>query len=237
MSQTAVLILILALILFAGILGWAGWLYRTRTGVHVVDSVYQSSDFPTPEFLGELDGRAGIPNDVTGVPFPTPAMDGIYESGEEQRAALESERVQEVKILQVRKRVLEQRAKELRHRPTDQNSSSDYRVKRQLELVEENLAAREAVVNASSRDHAARLNSIDAATKSQADRYWGANLRVRSRSLSGDLPHLELDTLIVPEPRDWRAARDWLVTRLPVETADVPAGDGRSPRGAGPQES
>jgi hypothetical protein len=225
MSQITVIIL--ALILVSGVVAWVGWFYIHRNIV-VVDS-------PTPEILGELDGRAGIPNDVTAVPFPTPAMDGLYESGEQQRAALESHHVQQIKILQIRKRVLEQRAEELRGRSTEQNSSPEIaKLNRQLGLVEENLAARDAAVKASSEDHAARLDSLDAATKSQADRYWSANLRIRNRSTSDDLPHLDLDTLIVPEPSEWRAARDWRGTGLPVGTAGRDGGPPVTPPTGGP---
>jgi hypothetical protein len=225
MSQITVLIL--ALILVSGVVGWAVWVSIHRTIV-VVDS-------PTPETLGELDGRAGIPNDVTAVPFPTPAMDGLYESGEQQRAGLEAHHVQQMKILKIRKRVLEQRAEQLRGRVNEHYSSPEIaRLNRQLGLVEENLAARNAAVEASSEDHEAGLTSLDAATKSQADRYWSANLRVRNRSTSDDLPHLDLDTLIVPEPSEWRAARDWRGTGLPVGTAGRDDGPPVTPPAGGP---
>jgi hypothetical protein len=68
---------------------------------------------------GELDGSADIPNNLTCVPFPTPAMEEIYEEGEQQRAELETRHGERLKNLEIRLEVLGRRAAELGHHMAD----------------------------------------------------------------------------------------------------------------------
>src|SRR4051812_39902630 len=78
----------------AAAIGFTGWAYSYRLNRRRRLAAMSVTTVQTPELLGELDGRARIPNDLTCVPFPTPAMDGYYEAGEKRRAEAESQYVE-----------------------------------------------------------------------------------------------------------------------------------------------
>jgi hypothetical protein len=71
-------------------------------------------------------------------------------------------------------------------------------------VIEESRAARRAAIEAEKKDHEARLAALDASTQMKVNQYWAANLRARDRS-SPD--KTDLDTLVVPEPSQWRSLR------------------------------
>lgn len=189
------------------VVGFGGWAYAYRRNHRLLGAVGGPAWDQSPEGIGELDGRAGIPNDLTGVPFPTPAMDKFYEAGERARADVEGSHVENIRILCVREEVLVTRGDELEARiESTHNPAEKAELRRELGLVRENLAARRAAAKSAVEDRAARLDALDADTKSQADRYWGANLRVRHPA-SDHLQDLDLHTLIPPAPSEWRASR------------------------------
>lgn len=210
-------------------LSWWAFDYRHRKqGRRDIEVEVTVVPPPTPEMLGTLDGQKEIPNNVTLVPFPTPAMEAIYEEGEEKRAEQESSHVIRLTTLEIRQKVLIERAKDLKQQiATGKPTAVAGNPARQKALVAESLAARYAAIETEKKNHEAQLKKLDAATQKKIDDYWAANLRARQRA-----PHemTDLDTLPVPGPGQWRALRS-SATSAPEANEDeapAPVGDGRS---------
>ena len=157
--------------------------------------------------LGSRDGLANLPNDVTLLPFPPPAVEAIYLEGERIRHELDTEYHQVTTARRVRERVAHARATQLAKAVAGSLAPSELAEHAgHAAQAEQLLVGTQSALETAELEHRSKLDAVDAATEERVAQYWAANLRVRDRT-DPALGTSGLDVLAAPSPSVWRAQR------------------------------
>jgi hypothetical protein len=157
--------------------------------------------------LGSRDGHANLPNDVTLLPFPTPAMEALYLEGERIRHELDTEHHQLATSRRVRERVALARSTQLAKLTAGALDSATFASQSERAAhAEQLLVGTQSAIETAELEHRSRLDAVDAATEERVAQYWAANLRVRNRA-DPALGTSGLDVLAPGSPAAWRAQR------------------------------